>query len=219
MTVLEVLLPAHSQDPICSADLLSFISAGLATLKLSVSNPEPQPVKRSALCGRRARAAADSAPDIQQPASPQGAAPSQPAPNTCQPVAEPSPSVVTVPAPTPVIKAISGPSATPSVAVEDTAEQRATRRDSSAPNKQSDSPHTQPCASRSPQPAKQPEPAAAVAASARPDEDERVPRKVRKLDRGISAGRPAAHGLVRSQSSFHIVAASAAHTDEDLVPQ
>lgn len=66
ITVLEALLPAHSQHPICSADLLSFISAGLATLKLSVSDPVAQPIRRSALCGRRARAPPDSAPDLQE---------------------------------------------------------------------------------------------------------------------------------------------------------
>lgn len=71
VTVLEALLAAHSPHAITSADLLSFVSAGLGSLQLSVSNPLPQPVKRSALCGRRARAPVDSDSDMQRQQQPQ----------------------------------------------------------------------------------------------------------------------------------------------------
>ncbi len=73
--VLEALLPAQAPHAFLAADLLSFLSASLATLHLSVSfSPLPQPIRRSALSGRRARPAPDdSTPDLTT--RPQGEAP------------------------------------------------------------------------------------------------------------------------------------------------
>mmetsp|Transcript_23432 Transcript_23432/g.51442 ORF Transcript_23432/g.51442 Transcript_23432/m.51442 type:complete len:387 (-) Transcript_23432:1015-2175(-) len=65
VTVLEVFLSAKAPEAMLVADFISFITATLAAVNLSVSNPLPQPIRKSALCGRRARAP-DSNSDMQQ---------------------------------------------------------------------------------------------------------------------------------------------------------
>ncbi len=53
--VLEVLLSSRATETLV-ADVISFISNVLTALQLSLANPIQQPVHRSVLCGRRARA-------------------------------------------------------------------------------------------------------------------------------------------------------------------
>ncbi|KAG2497160.1 hypothetical protein HYH03_004750 [Edaphochlamys debaryana] len=52
--VLEVLLSTRATEGV--ADVISFIGSMLTALRLSLANPVQQPVRRSVLCGRRARA-------------------------------------------------------------------------------------------------------------------------------------------------------------------
>lgn len=53
--VLEVLLSSRATETLV-ADVISFIGSVLTALQLSLANPIQQPVHRSVLCGRRARA-------------------------------------------------------------------------------------------------------------------------------------------------------------------
>ncbi|KAJ9507086.1 hypothetical protein QJQ45_004756 [Haematococcus lacustris] len=71
VAVLEAFMASHSAQAVIAADFLSFVGQALAPLQLSVANPLPQPIRRSALCGRRARGD-QSAPDMsnQAPAGP-----------------------------------------------------------------------------------------------------------------------------------------------------
>ncbi|KXZ47336.1 hypothetical protein GPECTOR_36g60 [Gonium pectorale] len=54
--VLEVLLSSRATEAMLVADVLSFVGNLLTALQLSLANPVQQPVRRSVLCGRRARA-------------------------------------------------------------------------------------------------------------------------------------------------------------------
>lgn len=60
-------MSARSPVAMLAADFLSFVGSAMGLINLSVSNPLPQPIRRSALSGRRARAPADdSSPDMSQ---------------------------------------------------------------------------------------------------------------------------------------------------------
>ncbi|MEW5318012.1 MAG: hypothetical protein WDW38_009266 [Sanguina aurantia] len=60
VSVMEVLLSADATQAMLMADFLSCVSTLLSALHLSLANPVPQPIRKSALCGRRARAAESS---------------------------------------------------------------------------------------------------------------------------------------------------------------
>lgn len=57
LAVIEGLLSTKATDPMLVASLISFLGSCLGLHQLSLSNPIPQPVRRSSLAGRRARAA------------------------------------------------------------------------------------------------------------------------------------------------------------------
>lgn len=66
--ILEVLLSSRSTETMLVAEFISFVGSVLTPLELSLSNPIPQPIKRSVLTGRRPRApSADS--DLEEEAA------------------------------------------------------------------------------------------------------------------------------------------------------
>ncbi len=65
VSVLEVFLSAKTEQSMLCADFISFVSNSMTAVSLSLSNPQPQPVRKSALCGRRARVP-DSAQDVRE---------------------------------------------------------------------------------------------------------------------------------------------------------
>ncbi|KAF8062105.1 WDR19 [Scenedesmus sp. PABB004] len=83
VAVLEALLSARATDSMLVANFISFVGSVLAALQLSLSNPLPQPVRRSRLEGRKPRPVhPDSAADLAQAApapAEQAAAAAEPA--------------------------------------------------------------------------------------------------------------------------------------------
>ncbi|KAF6265086.1 hypothetical protein COO60DRAFT_1114618 [Scenedesmus sp. NREL 46B-D3] len=75
VAVLEALLLARATDSMLVANFISVAGSALAALQLSLSNPLPQPVRRSRLEGRKPRPVhPDSSPDLQATASAAAAA-------------------------------------------------------------------------------------------------------------------------------------------------
>eukprot|EP00198_Chlamydomonas_reinhardtii_P004250 XP_001693586.1 predicted protein [Chlamydomonas reinhardtii] len=79
--VLEVLLSTRATEAMLVADVISFIGSLLTALNLSLANPIQPPIRRSVLCGRRARApdSDGEGSDGERPGSGRGAGSGKPA--------------------------------------------------------------------------------------------------------------------------------------------